>query len=81
MNDAEKATIEALRIQLGNLEETIADLLHIALARPAGELRDQLVDKISCLDSIADVLRQALDAIAPPLRANLPSDPRSPQKC
>lgn len=60
VTDAEKAILQRLRTQLGNLEETIADLLRIALAQPAGELRDQLVDKVSCPDTIADVMRQAM---------------------
>ena len=35
----------------------------LALAHPERPLRDQLMDRVSELDSIADVMRQALDAL------------------
>jgi hypothetical protein len=35
----------------------------LALAQPEGPIRDRLIDKVSELDSIADVMRQALDAM------------------
>ena len=50
----------ALRPQLRNLEETIAALLQLTLPQPEGPLRDHLMDGVSSLDSIGDVMRQAL---------------------
>jgi hypothetical protein len=55
--------LEALRGQLHNLEETIADLLELYKSMPEGEHRDRMFYEISALDSIADVIRQALDSI------------------
>jgi hypothetical protein len=55
------AALEALRNQLHNLEESIADLLEIMKSMPEGELREKLFQEISALDSIADVMRQALE--------------------
>jgi hypothetical protein len=56
------AALESLRSQLHNLEETIAGLLELRESMPEGEYRDRLFNQISCLDSIADVIRQALDS-------------------
>lgn len=56
------AALEALRGQLHNLEETIADLLELIKSLLEGEIRDKFFDEISALDSIADVMRQALDS-------------------
>lgn len=53
----------ALHRQLENLHEAIADLLQIALEQPPGELRDQLVLQVSCLDSIADVTRRVVSCL------------------
>ena len=57
------ASLIALRKQLHNLEGTIASLLQLALAQPEGELREQLIDRVSKLDSIRDLMLQALDAM------------------
>ena len=54
--------LEALRNQLHNLEETIRRLLELMNQMPEGNLWDRLFHEISCLDSIADVMRQALDS-------------------
>jgi hypothetical protein len=54
---------EAIRNQLHNLERTIGQLVEMAKALPEGNLRNELFDKISCLDSIGDVMRQALDLL------------------
>jgi hypothetical protein len=56
------ALIGALRKCLGNLEETLAGLVEFAASLPQGATRDRLSDKTSCLDSMADVMKQALDA-------------------
>ena len=42
---------------------TIASLLHLTLEELEKLLRDQLMDKVNCLDSIADVMRRALEGI------------------
>ncbi len=55
---------EAIRNQLHSLEETIRQLIQMEKALPEGDHRNQLFDKIACLDSIADVIRQALDSMA-----------------
>jgi hypothetical protein len=60
LTPTQAACLIALRAQLRNLEETIAALLQLALALPEGPLRDHLMDRVSKLDSIADVIRQAL---------------------
>jgi hypothetical protein len=57
------AAIEALRGQLHNLEETIASILNLMKILPKGEVRDRLFADLSALDSIADVMRQALDSM------------------
>ncbi len=56
------AIIEALRKCLDNLEEAIAGLVDLATSLPESTTRDHLFDEISSLDSIADMMRQALDA-------------------
>jgi len=43
------AAHEALRNQLHNLEETIADLLELNKSLPKGELRDKIFNEISTL--------------------------------
>jgi hypothetical protein len=55
--------LEALRSGQHSLEMVIKDLLQLLKSIPEGEIRDRLFDQISCLDSIADVIRQALDSI------------------
>ena len=57
------AAEEILRNQLRDLEETIGSLVRLAKSQPEGELRDKLFEEISTLDSIADVMRQALDSL------------------
>lgn len=54
---------EAIRNQLHNLEDTIQKFVALAKPLQEGELRDRLFDRISELDSIADVIRQALDSL------------------
>jgi hypothetical protein len=56
------AALEALRSQLHNLEETIASLIDLMKALPESDVRDRLFAEISFLDSISDVMRQALDS-------------------
>ena len=55
------ATLEALRNQLHNLEETIGRLLEMTKSLPEGETRNWLLEEISALGLIADVIRQAVD--------------------
>lgn len=56
------ASLEALRSCQGSLEEIIANLLALLKSMPEGNYRDGLFEQISCLDSISDVMRQALDS-------------------
>jgi hypothetical protein len=56
--------MEALRQCLQNLEETIARLFSMTRSLPAGKLRDELLDELSCLDSIADAMGQAVDVFS-----------------
>ncbi len=67
INLTEKASLSALRIQLHNLEKTIGDLHRLTLDAPRNDPQwDGVWDVVSCLDSIADVMRKALDALAVP---------------
>jgi hypothetical protein len=54
--------MQVIRKQLGHLEETIVDLHQETLSAPRDPAWDQVRDVVSCLDSIADVIRQALDS-------------------
>jgi len=67
-NDAHIVALEVIRGQLENREETIGDLLLVITSIPKGRLRDKLMDEFSSLDSIADVMRQALDTADSPRR-------------
>jgi hypothetical protein len=67
MNLHELAALEALRKQLHNLEDTIGDLHRLTRSAPSDPAWDQVRDAVSCLDSIADVMRQAMDSRAGPL--------------
>ena len=55
--------LEALQDCLSNLEETIGRLFGLASSLPPGELRDRLMDEVSCLDSILDVTRKVASGI------------------
>ncbi len=58
-----RAAVRALGVQLSNLEETIGDLHFLTVAAPRGGDWDRVRDAVGCLDSIADVMRQALDSM------------------
>ena len=62
MNLQRIAALEALRGQLHNLEESIKSLLELMRSMPEGEIREKLFGEISALDSIADVMKQAVEA-------------------
>jgi hypothetical protein len=47
---------------LRNLDDTIASLFQFRLLLSEGPLRDRLIDEVSSLDSIADVMRSELDS-------------------
>ena len=55
------ACLEAPRSNQHSLEQVIADLLELLKSMPEREIRDRLFNQISCLDAIANVMRQALD--------------------
>lgn len=59
------AAFAAIRKQQHNLEETVASLLELTLSQPVGDLRERLLEEVSCLDSIGDLIRQALDSVVP----------------
>jgi len=57
------AGVDALRGQLHNLEQTTGRLVRLQKSLPESLVRDRLLEEINALDSIADVIRQALDSI------------------
>jgi len=65
MNDPQSiAALDSLHLQLDSLELAIAYLLKLTLAQPQGSLiREQLLDRVSAFDSIADRIRAALDCM------------------
>ena len=63
MNEFELLHVEAIRKCLLSLEEVIGTLNGITMQAPRGGQWDEVRDQVSCLDSIGDVMRQALDAI------------------
>jgi hypothetical protein len=54
------AALEAVQAQLQHLVETIARLVRLQRSLPAGEARNQLLEEISCLDVIAEVMKRAV---------------------
>ena len=62
------AALLAIRNQHHNLEETIASLVEVTLSQREGNVRDALLREVRCLGSIADLMRQALDSVAPARR-------------
>ncbi|MBZ5500142.1 MAG: hypothetical protein LAP85_27420 [Acidobacteriia bacterium] len=56
------AFMEALHKCHDNLRQAIADLHFLTVAAPHDAQWDQVRDEVSVLDSIADVMRQVLDA-------------------
>ncbi len=63
MDAHERLHVETLRKCLLSLEETIGRLHFLTVEMPRDEAWDKVRDEVSCLDSIGDVTRQALDAI------------------
>jgi hypothetical protein len=63
VNDFERLHVEALRKCLTSLEETIGRLNALTMQAPLDDQWDQVRDEVSCLDSIGDVMRQALDVL------------------
>ena len=63
MNRIQTASVLALRKQLQNLEQVTGELHFLTLDAPRDAQWDEVRDRVSCLDSIADVTRQALDAM------------------
>ena len=63
MTPDQQMLIEALRKCLAGIEAT-ADRLHfLTLEMPRDDAWDKVRGELCCLDSIGDVMRQALDAI------------------
>jgi hypothetical protein len=63
MNEFERLHVEAIRKFLLSLEVTIGRLNTITMQAPLGDQWGQVRDEVSCLDSIGDVMRQALDVL------------------
>ena len=63
MKPAQLAALGALRNQLHNLEETIGDLHHLTLSDVRPQSWDHVHELVTCLDSVADAIRQALDSM------------------
>ncbi len=63
MDAFELLHVEALRKCLYSLEEVIGTLNVVTMQAPRGGQWDQVRDEVSCLDSIGDVMRQALDVL------------------
>ena len=63
LSATQQVSLEAFLQCLQNLEQAIASWLQLTLSLPEGKLRAQLVDQVSVFDSIADVMRRALDAM------------------
>ena len=63
LTPTQATSLLAPRAQLRTLQKTLASLLQMALSQSTDPLRDQLVDRASELDSIPDVMRQALEAM------------------
>ena len=63
MNEFERLHVEALRKCLESLEEVIGRLNEMTMQAPRRGQWDQVRDEVSCLDSIGDVMRQALDVL------------------
>jgi hypothetical protein len=59
------AALEALRNQHQHLEETIGRLVALMQGLPEGKVRNGLLDEISAVDVIAEVMRRALDSVPP----------------
>lgn len=55
------ACLEGLDNQLDNLVEVIANLVDLMNAMPEGPHRAKLLDMISCLDVILEVMRKAAE--------------------
>jgi hypothetical protein len=65
MTPAQRVALEALRASLHNLEETIGKIHFMLLSAPNVPRWNEFRDEVSALDSIADVMRQALDSMEP----------------
>jgi hypothetical protein len=64
------AALEAVQAQLQHLVETIARLVRLQRSLPAGSARNQLLEEISCLDVIAEVMKNCLIHTASLLTTN-----------
>ena len=55
------ASLEVIQNQQEHLEQTIARLVRLQQSLPAGDARNQLLEEISCLDVISEVMRWAVE--------------------
>lgn len=63
MNPCQSAALELLQKELKNLEQTVGHLYHVTLSDPNDAAWAHMRQLVSCLDSIAEVMRQALDTM------------------
>jgi hypothetical protein len=56
------ASLEVIQNQLPHLEATIARLVKLHKELPAGDARNLLLEEISCLDVISEVMKMAVDS-------------------
>jgi len=63
MNPDQQILIEGLRKCLVSIEETTGRLHFLTVEMPRDGAWDKARDEVSCLDSIGDVMRQALDVL------------------
>jgi|WetSurMetagenome_2_1015567.scaffolds.fasta_scaffold1211849_2 hypothetical protein len=55
------ASLEVIQNQLQHLDQTIGRLVRLQQSLPAGDARNQLLEELSCLDVISEVMKRALD--------------------
>jgi hypothetical protein len=63
LNPRQSAALELLQKELQNLERTVGHLYHVTLSDPNDAAWAHMRQLVSCLDSIAEVMRQALDTV------------------
>jgi hypothetical protein len=63
LSPTQQACLEGIDNQLEHLHQTISRLVVLQQELPEGECRDRLLNEISCLDVILEVMKRAADGI------------------